>query len=696
MTPLGRIALGVVLAPITLLGTSYSARPDLADAVTIYRDTYGIPHVFGETDAATAFGFGYAQAEDHFRQLEENFIRGSGRLAEAEGEGGLRSDRLNRALEIPRLAKEEYARLDRDMRALVDGYAAGINYYLEEHPEVHPRLLERVEGWQPLAFIRYNYYQGGFAGGALEAVGLRSASPGEEAARAGQGSNGWAIAPSNTTDGHALLFINPHLPYFGPGQVYEGHLHSATGWNFTGYTRFGFPLPYVGHNDRAGWVSTDNAADLADLYLERFDHPTDSLAYRYGDAYRVARAWQDTILVRGPDGPLVRVFHFRATHHGPIVGVLDGRPVALRLAKLDADGWLREWYDMTRAGTVAEFRQAMRPLAMQFGNVMYADQSGDVYYLYNGAVPRRDPGFDWSRPVDGSDPRTEWQGFHTIDELPQLLNPASGWMQNCNGTPFLLTDRDNPDRSAFPSYMAREPDTRRAMMSRRILAGRTDWTLDGLAEAAFDTHVLAADSLLPGWLAALRTDAGTPRRAEAIRVLAAWDHRSDTASVAMTLFERLADRVGPRPDLATIGYALDAALAELERDFGTWRVEWGKLNRLQRWDPFRKEAPSDGRPSLPLASVESALGGIFTTWPIAVRGQRRRYSVGGGSYVSIVEFGPTIRARAVHTFGESGNPASPHFLDQAPLFASGTFRPAWFTLDEIRANLERAYRPGQE
>ena len=260
----------------------------LARTVTIYRDTYGVPHVFGRTDASTVFGFAYAQAEDNFWRVEENFIRAVGRAAEVYGERRLDSDRLNRALEIPRLAREEYARLDGHMRSLCDAFAAGFNYYLARHPEVRPRLLTKIEPWYPLAFIRYNYYQNGFAfDPGLQGTGLQTAAI-ENDLKEHTGSNGWVIGPSKSATGNAMLFINPHLPFFGSGQVYEGHLHSDEGWNFTGYARFGFPFPYVGHNENGGWVSTDNAADLTDVYVETFDDPARPLAYKYGNEHRLA------------------------------------------------------------------------------------------------------------------------------------------------------------------------------------------------------------------------------------------------------------------------------------------------------------------------------------------------------------------------------------------------------------------------
>ncbi|HMG19296.1 MAG TPA: penicillin acylase family protein, partial [Gemmatimonadales bacterium] len=395
-----------------------SAQDPLASRVTIYRDTYGIPHVFGETDAATMFGFAYAQAEDNFWRLETNFIRALGRRAEVDGEGGLVNDRRSRTLEIPRLAREEYARMPAKLRALLDGFARGLNAYIADHPNVTPRLLTRFEPWYALAFIRYNYYQNGFIYGA----GLRQAefetALEDVEGREDLGSNGWVIGPSKSATGNAMLFINPHLPFFGTGQVYEGHVNSKeSGWNFTGYTRFGFPFPYVGHNESLGWVSTDNAADQADLYAEVFDDPARPAAYRYGRGYRQATVWLDTILVKTAGGGVERrAFTFRKTHHGPIFATRDGKPLALRMAKLEADGWLEEWYNMTRARNVTQLKDAMRPLNMLFGNVMAADAGGNTWYLYNGAVPVRDPKFDWSGPVDGSDPATEWKGFRRMEE----------------------------------------------------------------------------------------------------------------------------------------------------------------------------------------------------------------------------------------------------------------------------------------
>ncbi len=696
-----QISFTLGLLVVTLLCLSWAeakAQNDasLARDVTIYRDTYGVPHVFGRTDASTVFGFAYAQAEDNFWRVEENFINALGRASELYGEKMLDEDRLNHALEIPRLAQAEYARLDKHTRSLCDAFAAGLNYYLARHTQVKPRLLTRIEPWYTLAFIRYNYYQNGFARDrSLRGTQQQTAAI-ESDLKEHTGSNGWVIGPSKSATGNAMLFINPHLPFFGPGQVYEGHVHSDEGWNFTGYTRFGFPLPYVGHNENGGWVSTDNAADLTDVYVETFDDPSRPLAYKYGKEYRLATERTEEIRVKTATGIETRKFTMRKTHHGPIVAASDGKPLALRMAKFESDGWLREWYDMTRAKSLAELKRAIAPLNMLFGNVMYADRQGNTWYLYNGAVPKRDPRFDWQRPVDGSDPATEWQGYHTIDELPQLTNPKSGWMQNCNTTPFLLTSEGNPDPKQFPKYMVQEGDNPRGAISREILASKSKFTFDEWKQLAFDTRVMNAEKRLPGLLAALKQHLDNdPRLREVYDELVRWNQRSATDSIAMTLFSLWHERV-LRNEKQDAVAALTEVVDTLQHDFGTWKVAWGEINRLQRLDESKDEDFQDSKPSLAVSGVNGNDGAVFTFYAAPERGQKRRYGMAGGTYISVVEFGPTVRALSVHTFGASGDPKSRHFMDQSALYTRGEFKPSPLTLDEIRAHLECSYHPGEE
>src|SRR5581483_9965018 len=658
-----RIALVALFA---LFALATGAR---AQSVTIYRDAYGVPHVFGQTDASTVFGFAYAQAEDNYARIEANYMLALGRGAEMYGDSSAGEDRLTLALDVPGLAQAEYRRLDAHTKALCDGFAAGVNYYLARHPG---KYLQHIEPWYPLAFIRYNYYVLGFVRDPKIGVPFPvNTGYFDGLTNPARGSNGWVIGPSKSATGHAMLFINPHLPFFGPGQVYEGHVHSDEGWEFTGYTRFGFPVPYVGHNQYLGWVSTDNAADVADGYVETFDDPAHPLAYRYGAGYRTAT--ERTVDMAGH-----RV-RFVATHHGPIVATYNGKPVAARIAHLADDGWLAEWYAMTKAHNLREFKSAIRPLAMLFGNVMYADRDGNTFYIYNGAVPRRDPRFDWTKPVDGSDPATEWHGYYPMDSLPQLTNPATGWMENCNSSPFLLTSSGNPDPASFTMPMVKEGmrENPRARASRRILMGTAKFTFDQWKAAAFDTHVVSADSLIPMLLDSVRgADAKLRGAAE---ILANWDRRATVQSVSMTVYSVWHHALRDHGYVDALRIAMDST------------TPWGERNRLQRPDDretslLNRPRFDDGEPSVAVPGVDGYDGAVFTVYTTPVAGQHRRYGVLGGTYVSVVEFGPTTHALSVHTFGASGDPRSAHYADQSPMYAKGEMKPTWFTLEEVRAH----------
>jgi penicillin amidase len=302
----------------------------IARSVTIYRDNYGVPHVYGPTDASCVFGYAYAQAEDNFRQIEDSYVHAIGRAAEVNGEKELASDLLNRALEIPRLSQEEYKRSNARTREIADSFAAGVNYFLERNPQVHPRLLSHFEPWYMFAFSRYAIYQlfiYGKSGLKTDQI-LTTVNTREAASHVG--SNMWAIMPAKSANGHAFLFINPHQPFFGPGQWYEGHVHSDEGWDMTGASFFGSACPTIGHNEYLGWSHTVNEPDIVDVYVEKFDDPKDPLAYRYGDGYRKATAWNEVIKVKTAEGVVERTFPMkkdsprsgsgsqgRPTAHGP-------------------------------------------------------------------------------------------------------------------------------------------------------------------------------------------------------------------------------------------------------------------------------------------------------------------------------------------------------------------------------------------
>jgi penicillin amidase len=704
----------------------------IANSVTIYRDTWGVPHIYGPTDYSVIFGFIYAQAEDNFWQIEDSYIQALGRAAEVYGDKMIAADMTNRALEIVKISQAEYPKLSKQMQEICRATADGLNYYLAKNPQVKPRLITRYEPWHLLAFGRFAQYQLfiyrrlGFkdsetlaaipevtAKGATSYLrfdkdDLAEAEMGDEVI----GSNTWAISPSKSASGRAMLFINPHQPFFGPGQWIEGHLHSDAGWNISGATFPGSPFPSLGHNEYLGWSHTVNVPDIIDAWIEKFDDPKNPLNYRYGKAYRAASEWTDTIKIKTDKGVETRAFKFRKTHHGPIVAVRDGNPMAVRMAKFEDYGVIEQRYLMGKARNFKEFKAAMSRLAVPMFNTMYADRDGNIWYLYNGAVPRRDPKYDWSKPVDGSDPGTEWKGYHPLEELPQIFNPSTGWAQNCNATPFLATaegSKDNPDSSKFPAYMVSEKDGSRSKISRRLLSEREKFTFDEWSKAAFDTRCIEAETLIPKLVAEWeKLKAADPAKAEktaeAVYILKNWSGVSAFDSVPMTLFSLWAyTRTLPQaqamtrnnlyPEVAILEYTM----GDIAKTWGTWKVGWGEMARIQRvhtsgvLEPF-----SDDKHSLPVVGGPGDYVGIvFAFFTPAAKGQKRRYGTAGHSYVSVVEFGPQVQARSLLQFGQNADPQSKHYFDQARLYSNQQFKPAWFTLDEIKANLERSYHPGK-
>ncbi len=722
----------------------------MATSVTIYRDAYGVPHVDGPTDASCMFGFTYAQAEDYFWQIEDSYIRALGRAAEWYGEVELANDLVNEALDIKGLSQKEYARLSPQAREFNQAVTDALNFYLATNPKIKPRLIKRFEPWYPLALGRFLLYQSFiYTKSGMSASDILSVAQeikGDKTSRielspetlaqlvvleerAAQnelisqhvGSNMWAVTPEKSSSRKSLLLINPHQPFFGPGQWYEGHVISGEGWNLSGACLFGSPFPTIGYNESLAWSHTVNQPNIADTYTITFDDPNKPLSYRYADGHREATESIAAIAVKSDAGVQVRQFKLTKTHHGPIVGKRDETPVAVRFAKLEEGGALEQWYAMGKAKSVAEFKKAMSVCNVPMFNAMASDNQGNIFYVYGAAVPRRSLKFNWTKPVDGSDPETEWQGYHAFEELPQVENPKCGFIQNCNQSPWTTTPLgkeladgqvdENPKPSEYPNYMVNEPDrdNGRARISRRILASNAEFSFDAWAKYAFDTTILEAEGRIPElveeWKKLSEKEAERAEKLrEAVEMMRDWDCVSTIDSVPMTLtfmtFEKVLAmlRKGDILNFPRIR-ALEATISDLETTFGTWKVAWGEINRLQRIHGSQINSQgagefSDERPSLPVAGAPGPLGVVFNFYTLPQKGQKRRYGVAGHSFVGVVELAELVQARTVLQFGNSGDPKSPHWFDQAELYAKGQFKPSWYTRKDFEANSPTSYHPG--
>lgn len=696
-----------------------------AKDVTIIRDDWGIPHVYGKTDADAVFGVMYAQAEDDFNRVEVNYLNSIGRLAEAEGEGEIYRDLRMKLFIDPDSMRAQYDAAPEWLRALMDAYADGLNFYLHKHPEVKPKVITRFEPWMALTFSE------GSIGGDIERVSLRgleelyggapaadqlalAAATDSAARREPRGSNGFAIAPSRTAEGHALLLINPHTSFFFRA---EAQMVSEEGLNAYGALTWGQFFIYQGFNDRLGWMHTSSGADNIDEYLETVTKKDGQPMYRYGDEERPVTVQRITVPFRTDSGMASREFTVYRTHHGPVVREQDGKWVSVRMMQEPLKA-LTQSYTRTKARSYDEFMKSMELHTNSSNNTLYADADGNIAYLHSNFVPRRDVSFDWSRPVDGSNPATEWQGIHTVEESPNVINPSNGWVQNTNNWPYSAAGANSPKERDFPSYFDRNGENPRGIHAVRVLQRDSAFTLASLIQAAFDPELPAFEKLIPALIRNYDAlPASSPLRAKLeaqVDSLRGWDMRWSATSVPTSLAvffgEDLMQRIGRDAAAARVtAYdymdnrataaqrlaSLEAASDKLAADFGKWETPWGEINRFQRLTGDIVQEFDDSKPSIAVPFTSARWGSLASFGARQYPQTRKWYGTSGNSFVAVVQFGDSVRARAVSAGGESGDPASPHFDDQATRYASGDLRDVYFYRSQLTGHTQREYHPGK-
>src|ERR1035437_7339593 len=687
--------------------------------VTIIRDDWGIAHVHGKTDADAVFGLVYAQAEDDFNRVETNFINSQGRLAEAEGEAEIWRDLRMKLFINPDSMKAKYATSPGFLKKLMVAWADGLNFYLAKHPEVKPRVIARFEPGMALTFSE------GSIGGDIEKVNLNQlqafygsatekAPPSEtsDEFKEPSGSNGAAVAPSNTTAHHALLLINPHTSFFFRSEL---QATSDEGLNAYGAVTWGQFFIYQGFNASAGWMHTSSEVDDWDEYLETVVNKGDHYVYKYGNEERPVIETKVTVPYKTATGMAKREFTVDRTHQGPVVRKLDGKWVSFRIMEEPVKA-LTQSYTRTKAKNYKEFLKTMELHTNSSNNTIFADAEGNIAYFHANFIPRRDPKFDWRQPVDGSDPATEWKGLLSVDESPNLLNPASGWLYNTNNWPWSAAGASSPKRENYPAYVDTGGESARGLHAIRVLENKKDFTLDSLIAAAYDSYLTWFEKPIPALIKAWdQTPDANPLKAKVgaqIALLRAWDLRWGVASVPTSLAvfwgEDVRRRVGgggrgsgTSPDDAIakapaeqLLEALAAASDRLTADFGSWKTPWGEINRFQRLTGDIVQPFNDAGPSIPVGFTSSQFGSLASFGARAYPGTKKWYGTSGNSFVAVVEFGARVRAKAVTAGGESGNAASPHFNDQAKRYSTGELREVYFYRDQLKGHTEREYHPG--
>jgi penicillin amidase/acyl-homoserine-lactone acylase len=668
----------------------------------ILRDAWGVPHVFGKTDADAAYGLAWAHAEDDFATIQRQHLAARGKLASVFGREGAASDYVVALLRVRETVDARYANdLSAETRALVEAYADGINHYAATHPK---------EAWPGLYPVTGKDVIAGFVASVplfydldkvlRELMGPSAVRPvsrkGESATAAEpfaeeveRGSNGIAVAPQRSADGFTRLAVNSHQPWQGPLAWYEAHLRSDEGWDMVGGLMPGAPVILQGHNRDLGWTFTVNRPDFTDVYALT-TNPGIANQYRFDGEWRDLEVRQVPIVVK-LWGPFQWTFVREAlwSVYGPAIRTPHGT-YAIRYAGMGDVRAVEQWYRMNKAHTRDEWQAAMRTSGIPNFNVVYADREGHIGYAYNARLPKRAEGYDWSQYLPGDRSETLWTETLGFDEMPQVQDPPSGFVASANSTPFQVTvGEGNPDPARWSKTFGMETHlSNRELRALELLGGDQAITRDAFDRYKFDTAYSARSTT------ALRLktllDAAPPLdplAREGQELLRRWDLRTDAenpaAALAILTLRPIHDNRPPPVAPDELVRRLEESAHRLKNAFGRLDVPWGEVNRLRR-----------GPVDLPLGGASDVLRAIYG-FPA---GDGRQAAVGGDSYILMVEWDREgrVHSRSIHPFGSATlDSASLHYADQSPLFARGELKPVWLDESEIRAHLAREYQPGE-
>ncbi|MBX9783627.1 MAG: penicillin acylase family protein [Chitinophagaceae bacterium] len=709
----------------------------LANEVTIIRDGWGVPHVYGTTDAAAVFGLMYAQCEDDFKRVEMNYIEKLGRKAEALGEKELYNDLYIRLIIDSADAVADYNKAPQWLKQLMNAWADGINFYLYKHPEVKPALLARFKPWYPLLWTDGSI--GAISTGDITEQDVKkfysaaqplTASASEPAVndemvftnnerKHTDGSNGFAIAPSKTESGNAILYINPHTTfYFRP----EVHVNSNEGLNVYGAVTWGQFFIYQGFNPYCGWMHTSSNVDVSDMYAEEIKKEGAGYVYKYDGKWLPVK--EKSILLKYKNGNELKAKTVTAyfTQHGPVMAKRNNQIISVQSNNRDMKGLMQSWL-RTKAKGLDDYKKVMELKANTSNNTVFADSKGNIAYWHGNFVPVRDKNLNWGKVMDGTTSATNWKGLHTEEQVIHMYNPSTGFIQNCNSTPFTVSGSASPKKKDYPVYMAPDGENFRGINAVRVLSKENKFTIDKTIAAGYDTYLAAFEILIPALIKIYEanipaTDTFYNAIKEPMNLLKQWDYRVAENSVATALAIEWAQLLGPAirkvyiedgetdQVAATKLFADSASPAQLlnpllmvvnnfKNKFGKWNVAWGELNRYQRVSNEIQQKYDDSKESFPVAFASSAWGMLPAYNSNYYPGAKLRYGTSGNSFICAAEFGKRIKAKSLLAGGVSGDVNSPHFKDQLLMYTKGQFKEVLFYKEEVEKNAERKYKPGE-